>query len=279
MDAAANDIDASRTPRREMFYRHRLPTRITHWLNAIAVIGLLMSGAAIFNAHPRLYWGMAGANSDPALLEFTTEGGKGITRIGNLTIQTDGVFGRSDVNGASFARGFPAAVTLPGPQNLAIARNWHFFFVWIFALNLTVYFAFAFANGHLKRDLAPKKGELSIRHILHDIVEHAKLNFPKGEAAKRYNILQKISYLGTLIVLLPTMILTGLTMSPGFNAIAPWLLTLFGGRQSSRTIHFIAAALILAFIVVHLLMVVLAGPINEIRSMITGRYAIPPEGK
>ncbi len=277
MNIAANDTEPMAPPKPELFYRHRLPTRITHWLTAIAVFGLLMSGMGIFNAHPRLYWGMAGANSDPALLEMTTEGGKGVVRIGPVTLQTEGVFGRSTVNGQMYSRGFPAAVTLPGPQNLATARRWHFFFAWIFAASLTTYFAFSIANGHLRRDLAPKKNELSLRHILHDIVEHAKLNFPKGEAAKSYNILQKIAYLGTLIGLLPAMILTGLTMSPGFNAVAPWLPTLFGGRQSARTIHFIAAAGVVAFILVHLIMVVLAGPINEVRSMITGRFAVPPE--
>jgi thiosulfate reductase cytochrome b subunit len=275
---SSSDVMAPGTaPRREYFYRHRLPTRITHWVTALAVFGLLMSGFGIFNAHPRLYWGHAGSNSDPAAFEMTTQNGKGVVRIGSLTLETDGVFGRSEVDGQTYARGFPAAVTLPGPQNLAVARRWHFFFAWVFGLSLATYFVFSIANGHLRRDLAPKKGELSPRHILHDIVEHAKLNFPKGEAAKRYNILQKIAYLGTLIGLLPVMILTGLTMSPGFNAIAPWLVTLFGGRQSARTIHFIAAAGIVAFILVHLIMVILAGPINEIRSMITGRFAIPPE--
>lgn len=264
---------------RDYFYRHRLPTRITHWATAIAVFGLLMSGFGIFNAHPRLYWGHSGSNSDPAAFEMTTQNGKGVVRLGSLTLETDGVFGRSAVNGQVFSRGFPAAVTLPGPQNLAVARRWHFFFAWVFGASLATYFIFSIANGHLRRDLAPKKSELSLKHIVHDIVEHVKLNFPTGEATKNYNILQKLAYLGTLIGLLPIMILTGLTMSPGFNAIAPWLVTLFGGRQSARTIHFIAAAGIVAFILVHLIMVVLAGPINEVRSMITGRFAIPPEKK
>jgi thiosulfate reductase cytochrome b subunit len=64
-------------------------------------------------------------------------------------------------------------------------------------------------------------------------------------------------------------------MSPGIDAACPWLLTLFGGRQSARTIHFTAAMLVALFILVHLLMVMLAGPWNEVRSMITGRYVIP----
>jgi thiosulfate reductase cytochrome b subunit len=73
------------------------------------------------------------------------------------------------------------------------------------------------------------------------------------------------------------MVLTGLGLSPGFDAFAPWLLQLLGGRQSARTLHFAFASLIVLFVVVHLLEVVLAGPINEVRSMITGRYAVPPE--
>ena len=103
------------------------------------------------------------------------------------------------------------------------------------------------------------------------------LNFPKGEAAKNYNVLQKTAYLGVLVALIPLMILTGLTMSPGMDATWPWLLDVFGGRQSARSIHFICAWLLVGFIIVHVLMVILAGPINEIRSMITGRYRLPKE--
>ena len=101
--------------------------------------------------------------------------------------------------------------------------------------------------------------------------------FPTGDAALRYNILQKLSYVGVIFVLLPLMVLTGLTMSPAMDAAWPWLLDLFGGRQSARSIHFICAALLLGFILVHLMMVLLAGPINEIRSMITGRFRVPPD--
>jgi thiosulfate reductase cytochrome b subunit len=103
------------------------------------------------------------------------------------------------------------------------------------------------------------------------------LNFPKGEAALRYNTLQKVSYVAVIFLLIPLMILTGITMSPGMDAAWPWLLDLFGGRQSARSIHFIVAAAILAFIIVHLIMVLLAGPVNEIWSMISGRWRIEPE--
>ena len=137
----------------------------------------------------------------------------------------------------------------------------------------------SFINRHAQRDLAPRKEEVRPGHVWHDIREHARLRFPKGEAALRYNILQKLSYVTVIFLLLPLMVLTGLAMSPAMDAAWPWLLVLFEGRQSARSIHFITAMLILAFIIVHLVMVVLAGPINEIRSMITGRFRVPPEAK
>jgi thiosulfate reductase cytochrome b subunit len=112
--------------------------------------------------------------------------------------------------------------------------------------------------------------------VLHDIGEHLRLRFPRGEAARHYNVLQKLAYLGVLFILGPLILATGLTMSPAMDAAFPWLLNLFGGRQSARTLHFIAAALVVLFIIVHLAMVLLAGPVRELRSMITGRYVLPP---
>ncbi len=93
-------------------------------------------------------------------------------------------------------------------------------------------------------------------------------------------MLQKLAYLAVALILLPLMLLTGLAMSPGMDAAFPVLLDMFGGRQSARTIHFIAATGIVLFVVVHLVMVLLSGVWNNLRSMITGRYVIEPaEGK
>lgn len=125
--------------------------------------------------------------------------------------------------------------------------------------------------------MLPRLAQLSPRYILADIVDHVRLRFPKGEAARHYNVLQRLAYLGVVAGLLPLMLLTGLTMSPGFDAIAPWLVDVFAGRQSARTIHFVSATLIVLFVIVHVVMVVLSGPLNSLRSMITGRYAIAKE--
>lgn len=271
-----------RKARAETIYRHRLIPRVTHWINLICIALLLMSGAQIFNAHPALYWGQYGADSDPALLEMTSQddghGGMiGITRIGPLSLRTTGVLGVSTVQGELTERGFPAWLTLPSEQDLATGRSWHFILAWLFVTNGAVYLIYGALSGHFRRDIAPRKRELSPRHIGRDILDHIRLKHPTGEEAKHYNTLQKFAYLVVIFVLLPTMVLTGLTMSPGMDAIAPGLLTLFGGRQSARTLHFISANLIVLFVLVHVIEVFLAGVFNEMRSMITGWYVVKPE--
>ena len=261
-------------------YRHRLPTRIWHWVNAVTLLILLMSGLMIFNAHPRLYWGEYGANNDPAWLVIGSTPDSGYLRIGSLRVETTGVLGRwTNAEGVEKTWAFPGWATIPTSYNLADGRRWHLFFAWVLAISLTLYMLWTAIGGHLTKDLHVRRSEWSPRHIWHDIKEHARLRFPKGEAAARYNILQKLSYIGVIFVLLPLMIATGLTMSPGVNAGAPWLLDLFGGRQSARSIHFIAAWALVAFFFVHIAMVLLAGPVNEIRSMVSGWFRLPPERK
>lgn len=268
----------------ETIYRHRLLTRLCHWVNVLALSLLLMSGLQIFNAHPRLYWGPFGADADIPILEMTSkpaaDGGLiGVVRLGDREAITTGLLGVSRVDGEVTPRGFPAWATLPSGQDLATGRRWHFFLAWILVINGLLYLANGFISGHFRRDVTPTRAELKPRHLLHDIWDHLRLKAPRGEASKRYNTLQKLTYLVVIFALLPMMLLTGLTMSPGFNAIAPILLDLFGGRQSARTLHFICANLIVLFVIVHLVEVVIAGAWNEIRSMITGWYVVKPEAR
>ena len=230
----------------DLVRRHRLSTRLWHWANALALFIMLMSGMMIFNAHAHLYWGEYGANPDRNWLTLGT---------GQLNA-------------------FPPWATIPSNYSLADARIWHLAFAWILLIGAPLYLLWSLFNGHLWRDLLFRRGELAPAHIWHDIKQHARLRFPTGAAALQYNVLQKGAYLGVLLVLLPLIILTGLAMSPGADA-ATHVSALFGGRQSARSVHFIVAAGFAAFIVVHLVMVVLAGPFNEIRSMVTGWYRLP----
>jgi thiosulfate reductase cytochrome b subunit len=267
-------------PGHEEIDRHSLVVRITHWINVIVISLLLMSGLQIFNAHPRLYWGKYGGDADHPWLEMTaletSNGGKiGVVRLGDRQVRTTGMLGVSAAaDGTPTERGFPRWATLPAIQDLATGRRWHIFLAWLFVANGLAYLILGALNGHFRRDLALSSDDVRPANIGASIVDHIRLKHPVGEAAKRYNVLQKFAYLAVVFVLLPVMVLTGLTMSPGVDAAVPWLLDLFGGRQSARSVHFIAANLIVLFVIVHLVEVVLAGPVNEIRSMITGRYVI-----
>ncbi|MEZ5742237.1 MAG: cytochrome b/b6 domain-containing protein [Sphingomonadaceae bacterium] len=263
----------------DLVRRHRLSTRLWHWTNAVTLLVLLMSGLMIFNAHPRLYWGEYGANTDPAWLAIgSNTQGEGLLRIGGAAVETTGVLGVwTDPEGEVKRRAFPWWSTIPSSYSLADARLWHLTFAWVLALGLLGYLLWSLVNGHVRRDLHITRSEWSPRHIWHDIKEHARLRFPTGAAALKYNILQKLAYASVLFLMLPLMIVTGLAMSPGTDAWAPIVTELFGGRQSARSIHFIVAFALVGFFLVHIAMVVLAGPINEVRSMITGKYRLPKE--
>ncbi|RST30614.1 DUF4405 domain-containing protein [Sphingomonas ginkgonis] len=259
-------------------YRHRLSTRLWHWINAVAITFMLGSGLMIFNAHPRLYWGAAGANADHPWLEIGATRTSGYLRVGRVKLDTTGLLGRSrGFDGQERTYAFPDWAAAPGVYDLAGGRRWHFAFAWLLVIPGLAFWLFSFANGHFRRDLRLTGSELRPANLWHDVKQHARLRFPTGAAARDYNVLQKLSYVALIFVFLPLMVLTGLAMSPGMDAGWPWLLTLLGGRQSARSLHFIVAMAILGFIVVHLLMVLLAGPINEVRSMITGRYKLPED--
>lgn len=219
--------------------RQKLSTRITHWLWAISFFFLLMSGLQIFNAHPALYFGhQSGFTYDNAI--FVIEG-------------------------------FPSWATIPSSQDLATGRVVHFLFAWILVTTLLVWLVASLRNRHARKDLLPTRKDA--KGLVPDIRDHLRL---KLVHAVRYSPLQKLAYGGVLFILFPLIILSGLSMSPGMNAVLPWLPELFGGRQSARTVHFIVMALLTGFFAVHMIMILLAGPINELRSIITGRYRLSP---
>ena len=232
------------SPPARTLYRHRLATRIWHWVNAVTIIIMLGSGLTILNAHPHLYWGAYGANYDRAWLHTPH---------------------------------WPGFLTIPGHYNLAIARRWHLLFALVLGFGLLGFVVSSLINRHFQRDLRVRLKELSGRHLWHDVMEHLAFRFHDAANPGAYNIFQKLSYVLVIFVLIPTMIFTGLAMSPAMDAAWPWLLQLFGGRASARSIHFIAASGLTAFIIVHLTLVILAGAWNEVRSMITGRWTVPED--
>ena len=266
-------------PEKVLVPRHGAVTRVTHWVNVVALTLLLMSGLNIFGAHPALYWGQKSTFAQPWISIGAVDKGDrmvGVTQIGSARFDTTGVLGYSGKVGSRVPVAFPSWATVPSFRDLAGGRRWHFFFAWLFVANGVVYWLAGLIGGHIRKDLVPTRADVKPKNLWHEVVIHARLKFPKGEEARRYNVLQKGAYLGVVAVLLPLMVLTGLCMSPGFNAGAPWLVDFFGGRQSARTIHFLTAFTIVGFVLLHLFMVVASGTWNNIRSMITGRYAILP---
>ena len=225
-------------------YRHRLPTRIWHWANAVTVFVMIGSGLMISNAHPHLYWGVFGANFDQPWFSPPR---------------------------------FPGWLTIPSSYNLALSRRWHLLFALLLAFNLLWFMAASLWNRHFARDLRIRAAELKPAAVLADVRAHLAFRFHDPARPAALNLLQKLAYALVLFVLLPLMIATGLALSPGWNAGAPWLLDLFGGRASARSIHFLACWALIGFIVAHLVLVILAGPVAEVRSMITGWLRPYPE--
>ena len=263
----------------ESFYRHHAPVRVAHWINALCILMLLGSGLNIFNAHPRLYWGMYGADADHPFFSIdavdTPDGSRGVTQIGPWHFNTTGVLVAGEkYNGDFGARGWPAWATIPSFQDLARRATLALHVCVDLAINGLIYLVWSIWTRHIQKDIWPTLNDL--KAIAKSIFHHIKLKHPTGEAAKRYNVLQRLAYLG-VICLITLIVLTGLTMSPGFDVVCPWLIDVFGGRQSARSIHFLSASLIVAFVAVHLTEVVLAGPINEIRSMLNGHYRVPKD--
>ena len=220
--------------------RHPVWVRLAHWIVAAAFLALVVSGTGILLALPKLFWGETGANDAPAWL----------------------------------------ALPLPvNTQQTGWARDLHFLAAWVFVLTGLAYLLALLLGGRLYRRLLPDRDQLGAQHLLQEVRSHLpRHDRDRGAAATgRYNALQKLAYLAVILVLAPVMLLSGLTMSPAVTSAYPELFTLFGGRQSARTIHFLTACLLVAFLAVHIWQVLANRPIALLRGMIAGGPARRPE--
>ena len=267
---------------KRVVFRHALIVRITHWINAICVLFLLMSGLQIFNAHPHLYWGEVSTfdaqnRSINTFLSISTmdNGQTGfVSLMGGAPINTTGFLGLSRYDGELVPRAFPSWMTLPSGRDLATGRLWHFLFAWIFVINGLVYVVYGLAGRHFWRDLIPNWSQW--RGFFRTVWGHIRFRFHHDEDAGRYNVLQKLAYIVAILALI-IMVVSGLTMSPGMNARFHWLTDIFGGRQSARTFHFLSATIVVGFALVHIILVLVSGVWNNLRSMITGRFVVKSE--
>ncbi len=266
----------------EVILRHRLPVRLWHWISVLAIAGLLFTGFCILNVHPRFYWGEVGNAYTPAFLALdssepggprpATHPAPAVLVVGHRRFDVTGRLGVvADAGGDGLY--FLIADT-PESWHFGAMRAWHFAIAWILVLGWLGYTVYLIASGQLRSRLLPRVSELRPGAIAHDVLNHLRFHRPTGEEAKSYNLLQKLSYVLVIFVLLPLMVLTGLTMSNAVTARFPELFVLLGGRESARTIHFLCASALVLFVVIHVIQLFVAGFLNEMRSMITGRFAI-----
>jgi Ni/Fe-hydrogenase b-type cytochrome subunit len=258
-------------PMEELVYRHNPITRATHWVNALALVILVMSGFQIFNAHPHLYWG---STSEPNEAFFSiaanNEDGevRGFFRIYGWQLDTTGVLGVQNTEMGPAPRAFPSWLTIPGYFWLAGGRRWHFFFAWIFALNGLLYVIYNIANGHMRKFLLTPKDAARVAAMVLYYFRIRKESPQTGE----YNPLQKMAYTSVFLFLTPLIMLSGMAMSPQLDMAFHWLPAMFGGRQSARSIHFILTFLFVGFTFGHVFMVLMTGVLNNMRSMVSGWY-------
>jgi thiosulfate reductase cytochrome b subunit len=266
----------------EVILRHRLPVRLWHWISVLAIAGLLFTGFCILNVHPRLYWGEVGNAYTPAFLALdssapggprpTTHPAPAVLVLGNRRFDVTGRLGVvADAGGDGL---YFLIANTPESWHFGAMRAWHFAIAWVLVLGWMSYAIYLMASGQLRSRLLPGVSQLRPQAIAKDVLNHLRFHRATGEEAKSYNLLQKLSYLLVIFVLLPLMVLTGLTMSNAVAARFPELYSLFGGRESARTIHFLCACGLLLFAMIHVVQLFVAGFLNEMRSMITGRFTI-----
>ena len=230
--------------------RHSLFVRVTHWLMTLSFLALLATGLEIVVSHPRFYWGETGNVNTPVLFKIPIPASRNLVPTGYGYVLPD-------QNGWS--------------------RYLHFQSAWVLVLTGFLYLGFGLFSGHFRRNLVPGRAELSAKQLMTSIVQHLRFARPGPEEAWSYNVLQRLAYLFVVFVLFPMIIWTGLAMSPSFVSAVPAAVNVLGGQQSARTLHFFLTWALVLFLLVHLLMVILAGFWNRVRGMITGRIAEPME--
>lgn len=215
--------------------RHSGVVRVTHWINTLSFFGLLVSGFAILLAHPRFYWGETGALGTPSILDLPLP----------------------------FMRGGPSGW----------GRNLHFLSAWVGVLNGALYVLSGVLTRHFRANLLPAKADLTWGSISRAVSNHLRLKLSGVEDSLVYNLLQRLTYLAVVFVLFPVIIWTGFAMAPAIVAVFPVFVTVLGGQQTARTLHFFASDLLVLFLLVHIAMVCLTGFRKRVGAMITGQIA------
>jgi thiosulfate reductase cytochrome b subunit len=233
----------SSVPATTVTSRHSALVRVTHWITTLCFIALLVTGVEIVISHPRFYWGETGNVLTTPLFKLPIASSRALVPTGYGYVLPD-------QNGWS--------------------RYLHFQAAWVAVLTGLLYVISIFFTGHLRKNLLPRKSDLSLPAFSTQIVNHLRFKRPSAAEAWSYNVLQRLTYLFVIFVLFPLIIWTGLAMSPAFVSAFPLTVNLLGGQQSARTLHFFVSLALVLFLLVHIMMVFLAGFTSRMRAMITG---------
>ena len=224
--------------------RHSAIVRVTHWITTLCFFALLVSGIEIVISHPRFYWGEAGNVFTPALFQLPIPASRS-------SVSTGYGFVLPDQNGWS--------------------RYLHFQAAWIAVLTGLLYAVCGVLTRHFRNNLVPDRADFSWRAVSNVVLSHLRFRRPGEAEAWSYNVLQRLTYLSVIFVVFPLVIRTGLAMSPAIASAFPGAVIVLGGQQSARTIHFFVSVFLVLFLLIHIVMVSLAGFTNRMRAMITGR--------
>jgi len=235
---------ASAVPASTVTSRHSALVRVTHWITTLCFLALLVSGVEIVISHPRFYWGETGNDLTTPLFKLPIPSSRALVPTGYGYVLPD-------QNGWS--------------------RYLHFQAAWVAVLTGLLYIIFGLFTGHFRKNLLPSKADISWRGFSAAIANHLRFERPSEAEAWSYNVLQRLTYLLVIFILFPLVIWTGLAMSPAFVSAVPATVTLLGGQESARTIHFFVSVALLLFLLVHVVMVCLAGFRSRMRAMVTGR--------
>jgi thiosulfate reductase cytochrome b subunit len=235
-------VSPSAVPTTTATPRHAAVVRITHWITTLCFLALLVTGVEILISHPRFYWGETGNVLTAPLFKLPIPASRS-------TVPTGYGYTMPDQNGWS--------------------RYLHFQTAWVLVLTGLFYVISGERKGHFRQNLLPSRIGLSWSALSTVIASH--LRFKPGREPGAYNVLQRLTYLLVIFVLFPLVIWTGLAMSPAIVSVLPAAVTVLGGQQSARTLHFFVSVFLLLFLFVHVSIICLAGFRNRMRAMITGR--------